>query len=254
MTQLIKPNSKNISIENTNITKLYCLSGLGTDERAFIHLNIENVELIHIPWIENLDNETLREYAQRLFDHVKPEDNYNLLGISFGGMIAAEWEKIRAPKNLFLVSTVSDKTFLPQTLKVIGKLNLQRVIPISMLKSANFFSFYLFGIKSDQNRKLFQGILQDANPKHLRWAIKAILNWSNLAPSMGIRIHGDNDHLIPIKEKIDHVIKYGGHMIIMNEADAIGEIIRDEIFKCETLDRIWTGPPSLSPSKGRDSF
>ena len=79
--------------------KLYCLSGLGTDERAFKHIHIEGVELVHVPWIDFKENESLQSYAKRLFEATKPEDDYNLIGLSFGGMIAAEWEKSKLQKH-----------------------------------------------------------------------------------------------------------------------------------------------------------
>ena len=192
--------------------KLYCLSGIGTDERAFKNIHVEGIELVHIPWIDNLENESLSDYAKRLFDETNPEEDYNLIGLSFGGMIAAEWEKIRAPKTLFLLSTVSDKSQLPWTIKLAGKLRLHRIIPMSVLSAPNALTYYVFGIKKNANRAVFKEILRDTDPKHLKWAI-----------------HGDNDRLLPMKESIDHIIKGGGHMIILNEGEAISEIIREAI-------------------------
>lgn len=209
--------------------KIYCLSGLGADERAFQHFNIKDVELVHVPWIDFIENESLASYAKRLFDATNPEDNYNLIGLSFGGMIASEWEKIKSPKKLFLISTISDKRELPCFLKVAGKLNLHKIIPMSILSSPNFIIYYLFGIKNDENKKIFQLILRGTDPKYLRGAMNSILNWSNNSVSTGIRIHGDNDKLLPMTGKIDYVIEGGGHMIVLNEADQISRIIEGEM-------------------------
>lgn len=86
--------------------KLYCLSGLGVDKRAFQNFHPEGIELVHINWIDPKKNEALEVYAQRLFETVDPEQDYNLLGVSFGGMIASEFAKIRKPKRMFFVSTI----------------------------------------------------------------------------------------------------------------------------------------------------
>ena len=63
-------------------SRLYCLSGLGTDQRAFQNFSLENIELIHVPWIDFLENESLESYAKRLFDVANPENGYNLIGLS----------------------------------------------------------------------------------------------------------------------------------------------------------------------------
>ncbi|NRA11670.1 MAG: alpha/beta hydrolase, partial [Crocinitomicaceae bacterium] len=179
--------------------KLYCLSGLGTDERAFKHIQVEGVELIHIPWIEFEENESLQSYAKRLFEVTQPEDDYNLIGLSFGGMIASEWEKIKAPKNLILLSTARSKKDLPGYMRIAGILKLHKIVPMSLLSSPNFISYFLFGIPNNENRQVFRDILHDTDPVHLKWAMNAIINWTNYDESNGIRIHGDKDRLLPIK-------------------------------------------------------
>lgn len=211
------------------MTKLYCLSGLGTDERAFKNIGINNVELIHIPWIDPLPSETLSQYAKRLFDITQPEEEYNLLGLSFGGMIAAEWEKIRAPKQLFLLSTISDKSKLPWFLKLSSALRLHRIIPMSWLATPNSMNYYFFGIPKNENREVFKDILRDTDKHHLRWATNAIVNWSNKEKSKGIRIHGDKDRLLPIKEKVDYIIPNAGHMAVLNNAEAIQKILEQNL-------------------------
>ncbi len=79
--------------------KLFCLSGLGVDHRTFKNLQLKDVELVHIPWIDPLKNESLTEYSRRLFESISIPEEYNLIGVSFGGMIAQEFEKIRKPSR-----------------------------------------------------------------------------------------------------------------------------------------------------------
>ncbi|MFT6500121.1 MAG: pimeloyl-ACP methyl ester carboxylesterase [Crocinitomicaceae bacterium] len=209
--------------------KLYCLSGLGTDKRAFQRIHVEGVELVHVPWIDFKENESLQSYAKRLFEAIQPEDDYNLIGLSFGGMIATEWEKIKAPKTLILLSTMRDKKDLPGYMRVAGLLNLHKIIPMSLLSYPNFISYFLFGITNNENKQVFKDILHDTDPVHLKWAINAIVNWKNHDNSNGIRIHGDKDRLLPMKKGMDHVVSSGGHMIVLNNADEINEIIERSI-------------------------
>lgn len=74
--------------------KLYCLSGLGVDEKAFKNIKARDVDLVNVKWISPLPKESIKDYARRLFAELNPEEGYNLLGVSFGGMIAVEFAKI----------------------------------------------------------------------------------------------------------------------------------------------------------------
>ncbi len=207
--------------------KLYCLSGLGVDHRAFRNLHIEGVELVHIPWIEPLQNETLSAYAKRLFESAKLPENYHLIGVSFGGMITQEFEKIRKPQSLFLVSTISDASELPGLFKIGGRLKIHKIIPTGFLKHANALTYYFFGAKQKEDKALLKEILKDTDGKFLRWAMHAILNWKNDATSMGIRIHGDQDKVLPKQSSVDIYVGNAGHFMIVTRGTEISRKIHE---------------------------
>ena len=174
--------------------KLYCLSGLGTDERAFKHIHIEGVELVHVPWIDFKENESLQSYAKRLFEATKLEDDYNLIGLSFGGMIAAEWEKIKTPKTLILLSTMRDTKGLPIYIRVAGALNLHKIVPMSLVRYPNFISYFLFGITNNENKQVFKDILH-APIEHKEHFLLLL----NRTTSYGIVVRGGNmERLYPM--------------------------------------------------------
>jgi len=207
--------------------KLYCLSGLGVDERAFRNLNLPEFELIHIPWIHPLSNESLADYSKRLFDESIIDDDSNLLGVSFGGMVAMEFAKIKQPKNLFLISTIHSRKELPTLFKIGGWMRLHKIVPSKLLTSANFISYYLFGVKQKEDRSLLKEILRDTDPKFLKWAMSAILTWTN-TESAGYNIHGTNDKILPLKRSVDVSIHDGGHFMIVTKADEISAVIMEE--------------------------
>ena len=78
-----------MSIPTKNI---YCISGLGADEKAFDRLKVNGYSLHHLKWIPPLANENLSSYARRKLNDIK-ENNPIILGLSFGGMIAIEMAK-----------------------------------------------------------------------------------------------------------------------------------------------------------------
>ena len=81
--------------------KIYLISGLGADERAFQHLDLRAYDVIYIAWIEALKKETLAHYAGRLLAQVSTKKPI-LIGLSFGGMIAIEMAKqIETEKGCF---------------------------------------------------------------------------------------------------------------------------------------------------------
>jgi len=215
--------------------KLHCLSGLGVDHRAFRNLQIDGVELVHIPWIKPHKHESLPDYAKRLFESAHLPKDYNLIGVSFGGMIAQEFEKIRKPQKLFLVSTISSSLELSTFFKLGGKLKLYKLIPSFFITRANPVSNALFGVKSKQDKELFREILSNSDVSFIRWAMGAILKWNNNASTTGIRILGGKDRVLPQKRKADLFIPSAGHLMIATHGKEVSSFIQSSLLKSPKL-------------------
>lgn len=205
--------------------KLFCLSGLGVDHRAFRNLHVEGVELVHIPWIDPLKKESLSEYAMRLFQSVSIPEEYNLIGVSFGGMIAQEFEKIRKPNALFLVSTVANSSELSTVFKIGGRLKLYKIVPKFFLKRTNRFTHFLFGTRKKEDKLLLREILSDSDTAFFRWAMGAIVQWKNTSSSTGLRIHGTKDKILPVRGTPNVSIQNAGHFMIVTHGKELSEII-----------------------------
>jgi pimeloyl-ACP methyl ester carboxylesterase len=74
------------------VNKVYFISGLCADKRAFSFLNLSFCEPVFINWIQPLKNESLSAYALRLKEQIR-DDNPIIVGVSFGGMLATEMAK-----------------------------------------------------------------------------------------------------------------------------------------------------------------
>lgn len=204
---------------------LYCLSGLGVDESAFKSFHPKNVRLVHIPWISALKNETLTHYAERLFKSSNLPENYSLIGVSFGGMIAQEFAKIQPPASLFLVSSIQSGKQLPWGYRAGGKLRIHKIIPSKLLTTTTPLSYFLFGTKKREDKRLLREILKRTDPKFLKWAMHAILGWKNDTKHAGIVIHGSNDRILPVPLSSDYVIHGGGHFMIVTHSKQISDIV-----------------------------
>ncbi len=202
------------------------LSGLGADERVFINLKFNPLNLYFVKWIEPMQNETISSYAKRLCLQLE-ETSPILIGLSFGGIMAVEISKIIDTEQIILLSSAKTKYEIPFIYRLAGKLHLNRYVPISMLKTANIFSYWLFNIKSKEEKELFKQILKDTDPVFLKWAIDKIVNWKNtIIPQQLIHIHGTKDKILPmyfIKNKIR--IQGGGHLMVLNKADEVSSAI-----------------------------
>lgn len=139
---------------------IYIFSGLGTDERVFQYIDLSGFAVHYIQWITPFNDEPLADYAKRLstqIHHRKPV----FVGVSFGGMMAMEVAKYIAADKIILLASAKTKHEIPFYYRLAGSLQLYKILPARLLKHPNLFSYWLFGAKTKQDKKLLAHILQD---------------------------------------------------------------------------------------------
>ncbi|MCC7466568.1 MAG: alpha/beta hydrolase [Saprospiraceae bacterium] len=207
--------------------EIYLLSGLGADERIFQNLDFKGYIPRHILWIPPHPKESLKDYTGRLRMQISAERPL-ILGVSFGGMIATEIARQITCEGIILVSTAMMKSEIPLLYRWAGKLKLHHGIPAKLLKQANAFTYWLFGMKSTLEKQLLKAILADTDTYFLSWALDAILRWDNKAPvSCKLRIHGGRDKILPVQNIKEPVVEVpnGGHLMIYSCADSLNVIL-----------------------------
>lgn len=205
--------------------KLYLIGGLGADERVFEYLKLD-VETTVIKWIEPKPMEEIKSYSLRLIEQINQKDEFGILGVSFGGIVATEISKLINPSKLILISSVETDKELPRKYISIGKSKILNLIPNKFIKPPKPLLGFLFGTEKKQ---LLKQIIEDTEPEFIRWALNAIIKWSNESKSNNtIRIHGTNDKLIPLKGKAIE-IKDGGHFMIVDKADEISKLVNEKL-------------------------
>jgi len=207
----------------------YFISGLGADRRIFSRLTLhQNINVIHVNWINPLKNESLTNYARRLSNIIDTSKQFTLVGVSFGGMIAVEIAKILNPVcTIVISSTVQSKT-LPPLYHILGKFQLIKIIPSWLIKASNKLTQnFFFGTKSNSEKKLLSMIVRDTDMNFLKWAIGSILSWRNdEIPKRLYHIHGTKDRILYSNNaKPDFVIENGTHFMVYQNAKEISEII-----------------------------
>lgn len=210
--------------------QIYCISGLGADEKIFSNLNINGYELNYIPWIRPHKKEKIDSYAKRMGEYIKT-DAAVLIGVSFGGMIGIEIAKQIQLEKLIIISSIKSKGEMPRWMKAAGKLKLDKILPTSLHKYTEKIGNKRLGVSTKEEKEMVRSYRKNADLVFADWAISQIVNWKNAwQPENIIHIHGDKDKIFPVK-KIHPtcVIKDGTHMMIYNRAKEISEYIDMEL-------------------------
>ena len=207
--------------------KLFLISGLGADERMFQRLNFYDYEPIFIQWISPKKRETISDYASRLSAQIT-EENPVIIGLSLGGMMAVEIAKHVEISKIILISSAKDKFELPILYQIAAFLKLNKLVPKELYNKTNFFIYWLFGVETREDKLLLKEVLKDTDLNFVVWAINEILNWQNVRiPEKLFRIHGSNDHLLPLKVSAsDFEIKNGSHLMVLNKAKEVSEALK----------------------------
>ncbi len=207
--------------------KVYFISGLGADSRIFCHIQLPaGFEAVFLDWIKPEKEEPLAHYALRLGSSISKEDPFCLLGLSMGGMMAVEIAKHLPPKKLILLSSVATRDELPRYFEYFQKLRLYKFVPMAFIKSASILK-RLFTAEDEEDKKLLEKIIHDADPEFLRWGMGAILHWQNREkPGKIWHIHGDHDEILPIKYiEPTYIIPNGTHLMVLNRSKELNSIL-----------------------------
>ena len=208
------------------MSKIYIFSGLGVDKRVFDKIDFKDHDVKFVNWIPPKPNESIEAYAKRISEPIK-EEKPILIGLSFGGIVAVEIAKRISVEKLILIASAKSKYELPFIYRFAGKLRLDESIPTRLMKQSNLFTYYLFGVKSKEDKMMLDEILKETDPYFLKWAISKIVRWENfILPSKYFHVHGDADRIIPIKNvEVSCVVEGGGHFMTITRSKEVEKIL-----------------------------
>lgn len=220
------------SSSNQSKMNVYFLSGLGADKRVFDKLKLDDHFAVnHVAWIKPERKETIPHYAGRLVAQIDTTQPFQLVGLSFGGIIASELSDIVHPEQIILIS--STPVGIPVSKGYQGLIKFLLLSPFAapILKSTNSIVYKRFGADTPELKALLKSILHDTDSKFLKWALRRMSSWDRKKkPENLYHIHGSNDQLISIKlVKPDVTIEGGGHLMVYKEADQISEILNRQL-------------------------
>jgi hypothetical protein len=101
-------------------------------------------------------------------------------------------------------------------------------LPISLLKAATFLN-RVVGAGTPEDKAVVYHYVKNADPAFIRWSLNAIISWKQheRVPDL-VHLHGDKDHLLPVRfTHPGFVVKNGGHLMVLNKADEVNEILKE---------------------------
>lgn len=207
--------------------KIFCISGLGADEKAFAKVKVPGYELEHLHWLTPGKNEPIAAYAKRMAAQIKEPDPI-LMGLSFGGIMCIEIAKLIPVEKVILISSIPTHQQMPLWMKAAGKLRLHRIVPLNPhMKLLQPIQDFFIGARGDKEKEIVRRYRKTVEQDYLEWAINAILNWKNdWKPAHLYHIHGDADRIFPLRKvKPDRIVKGGTHFMIFSKAKDVNDYL-----------------------------
>ncbi|HLV91583.1 MAG TPA: hypothetical protein VKX34_00560 [Aequorivita sp.] len=202
---------------------VYFIPGMAAGPEIFKNIRLPKEYRVEVlEWLIPEKDESLKAYAKRMADRVK-KPNSVLIGVSFGGVVAQEMKQFLKLRKLIIISSVKTRSELPRRMRVAGFTKAYKLIPTSVVLSAEDLTKFSVGPKSKKRLRLYQEYLNVRNKQYLDWALKRMVTWDRVSKVSGvIHIQGDEDKVFPLKyiQECD-VIKGGTHIMILNRASEI---------------------------------
>ena len=216
-----------------DIYNVYLMPGMAANPLIFEGLNLpENFIIHYLEWLLPKEKEVLSSYCKRLSVDIKGP-NIILIGVSFGGIIVQEINKIISVKKTIIISSVKTKKELPFMMTIGKSTGLYKYVPVNWIDNVESLARFVFGPSIKKKIGLYRKYLSVRDEHYLRWCIDKIITWDNeKVPKNLIHIHGSLDLVFP-SVYISNVIlvKNATHAMILTKASWLNKNIPKLILK-----------------------
>lgn len=209
-------------------TTIYLIPGHGSDSRIFNNLNFDtSYQIKHIRYYTPRKGISLRNYALQLSRQIDTTDDFVLIGVSFGGMIASELSEYINPKKVIIISSAKNRNELPPSYRFQNKMPLYKILSPRMAKVGARALQPIVEPDRRNESAIFRSMLKEKDSYFMRRAIEMIIHWEReISPKNIFHIHGNKDHTLPIRNvSFDYRIENGSHMMTLTRAKEISTLI-----------------------------
>lgn len=221
-------------------TKIYLIHGQGSDGRLFSKLNLNaafDTFCLNLP--VPAKGTKMQSFAQQLIPKIDTSGPFILIGVSLGGMVAAELNDILHPLQTIIISSAKNNNELPKRYKFMRAFPLYKLFPAGFLKASSFMMQPLVEPDRKKEKAIFKSMLRKKDKYFLKRTIPMIVNWDKKCNNGKVlmHIHGTKDHTIPIKNITESIaITNGSHMMVLTQAELISEKINEILLSLNLLD------------------
>lgn len=209
-------------------TTVYLFPGQGSDERMFDSLSFQpNVNVVNIEYEIPEKNMNLKDYVETVVCQIDTSEKFILIGVSLGGMICAELNEILNPEKVIIISSAKNNTEMPMRYKFQKIVPVYKLIPAKVLQFCANLVHPLYEHERMIYRHTFSEMLLSKNPKYFKRTSAMMFTWNRKSNSKDIiHIHGNNDHIIPIRNiNPDYIVDGGSHTMTLTKAKDVNSIL-----------------------------
>ncbi len=219
-----------MSLLNSSRLKLYLIPGMSAGPESFESIRLPGYCSIEVvPWLVPRREELLVDYAKRMLALVDSRTPFILLGVSFGGIIAQEALKFLTPQSVILISTVKSNAEKPAWMHWVYRMKVHKILPYYIAGKLSRRPLHVLPNRWQKRWRQYDYYLPMRDPEYLSWGVDQVLKWNGVNPAVDVpivHIHGDADHLFPIKYiKGAQIVKGGPHIMILTHGKAVSKLL-----------------------------
>ena len=209
--------------------KVYLLPGIGCDPRLYDRIDLTGLDVVKLAWPAFPPGCTLASIAQAMRAQVNSDEPHILVGVSMGGMVAQELAVLTKPEKVVLISSWTG----PHEWSLLARSG----SAFQLYRSITHFTMWatwpikrILGQRDRVTDRLLWEMACAETARKIRIGTGAILRWKG-SPWKGpiVRIHGDNDSVVPMRFPVDHVVHGGAHIMVLTRAEEVSRALRAAI-------------------------
>lgn len=213
---------------------VYLIPGLGGDKRMYAGQLARFPHTKVLEFINPLPKETISSYAKRLAEGIDTSEDFMLVGVSLGGILAQEISMHYKPKKVVVISSVKSRSELPIWMRVFKYIPLPKLIPGKLYLWMFMLLMWVKTLGSRSNHIIanLKNMAKDANPTFVYWAANQVVRWQNpMENFQAHHIHGTHDNLFPIRriKNLGTRVEGGTHAMILTHVRQINQVLDKEI-------------------------
>nr|WP_319502864.1 alpha/beta hydrolase [uncultured Draconibacterium sp.] len=207
---------------------VYLIPGQGADARLYKNLELDTAfQVKHIDYFTPEKGWDMETFARELSKQIDTTENFSIIGVSLGGMLATEMADFLHPEKVIIISSAKSRKEFP------GRYRFQKVIPVYWVVPG--FAIKIGAkilqplVEPDRNKdkETFKSMLHNKDPKFLKRTTTMIITWKRESYNDDIiHIHGDLDKTLPPRfVDFDYLVEDGSHMMVLTRGALISELV-----------------------------